>query len=163
MLVERVACIWASGVRRRRKHIVEFDDADDVGGVAAARAFGVVRVDGSPFDGRDGGLDEAGFVERVCVDERLDVVFVADCQAGVDGGGGAAPVFVELEAADARFGLLLEGAEFGIVAFSCYAVVHRECVDGLEHLSDVCLAWSAGCCVCTCAGSCAASEHSRDA
>ena len=82
-----------------------FDDGDDVWCVAAAGAFGVVGVDCAVFEGGDGGFDEAGFVEGVGVDEALDVVLVADGEAGVDCDGCAAPVFVQFEAADACFGL----------------------------------------------------------
>ena len=55
-----------------------FNDGDNIRGVAAAGAFGVVGVDGPVFEGCDGGLDEAGLVEGVGVDEALDVVFIAD-------------------------------------------------------------------------------------
>jgi len=82
-----------------------FDHRDDIRSVATAGAFGVVSVNSTVFESGDGGFDEAGFIERVGVDETLNVVFVADAEAGVDGGGGGAPVFVEFEAADTGFGL----------------------------------------------------------
>lgn len=49
------------------------DHGDDIGCVTAAGAFCVVSVDGASVDGFDRGLDEAGLVEGICVDEHLDV------------------------------------------------------------------------------------------
>ncbi len=56
-------------------------DADDVGGVTAARTFGVVGVDGAARDGADGVFDEAGLVEGIGVDGDLDVKLVGDTEA----------------------------------------------------------------------------------
>ena len=53
--------------------------------VAATGAFGVVRVNSAVFEGGDGGFHEAGLVERVGVDEDLDIVFVGDAGGGVSG------------------------------------------------------------------------------
>jgi len=78
VLVQGVPGEGPGGIRAGGEHVGVFDDGDDVRGVAAAGAFGVVGVDGPVFEGRDGRLDEAGFVEGVGVDEALDVVFVAD-------------------------------------------------------------------------------------
>ena len=44
--------------------------------MAAAGTLGVEGVDGAPLEGGDGGLDEAGFVERVGVDRNLHVHLV---------------------------------------------------------------------------------------
>ena len=46
-------------------------DGDDVGGVAAAGALGVVRVDRAPGDRGQRRVDVAGLVERVGVDGHL--------------------------------------------------------------------------------------------
>lgn len=61
------------------------DDTYNVWSVAATSAFGVVGMDCAVFDSGDGGFDEAGFIECVCMDETLNVEFVADCEAGIDG------------------------------------------------------------------------------
>lgn len=76
-----------------------FHDGNDIRGVAAARSFGVVGVDGAALEGGNGLLDEAGLVEGVGVDAALDVELIADSEAGVDGGRGRAPVFVDFETA----------------------------------------------------------------
>lgn len=54
------------------------DHGDDVWGVAAACTFGVICVNGATLDGVDGGLDETRFVERVGVNETLNVELVAN-------------------------------------------------------------------------------------
>ena len=107
------------------------NDTDDVGSVSASGAFSMVRVDSPVLESGDGLLDEAGFIERVGVDKSLDVIFVTDGEAGVDGCWGGSPVFVEFEAADAGFGLFLERQQIRIVAFARDAVVQRQCVYGL--------------------------------
>ena len=65
------------------------------------------------------------------MDEALHVVFVAHGEAGVDCGGGGAPVFVEFEAAGASFALLAKGNGGGVVAFSCDAEIEGEGIDRL--------------------------------
>ena len=69
------------GIGGRRQDIGQRRDPDDVRRVAAAGAFGVIGVDRAAADGRDGVLDESGFVDRVGVDGHLDVEFVGDRQA----------------------------------------------------------------------------------
>ena len=81
-------------------------DADDVGRMAAAGAFGVIGVNGAAGDGRDGVLDEAGFVDRVGVDRHLHIILVGHAQAGIDRGRRGAPILVQLQAAGAGAHLL---------------------------------------------------------
>jgi len=64
---------------------------DDVGRVSAAGAFGVIGVNRAAFEGADGILEVAGFVEGVGVDGDLDVEFIGDTEATIDGGRGACP------------------------------------------------------------------------
>src|SRR5260221_8796 len=75
--------------------------ADDVGGMAAAGAFGVVGVDGAAGDGGDRVFHETRFVQRIRVDGHLHVELVGDGQTAVDRRGGGAPVFVQFQAAGA--------------------------------------------------------------
>ena len=111
--------------------------ADDVGGMAAAGAFGVVGVDRPAGDGGDGVLDEAGLVQRVGVDGDLHVEAVGDAQAAVDGGGRRAPVFVQLQAAGAGADLLFQRPGQAAVAFAQKAEVDRERLGGLQHALHV--------------------------
>ena len=75
--------VLVEGVHRQRSRGVGAagDDvglaahAEDVGGVAAAGALGVVGVDGAPAERRDGVVDVAGFVQGVGVDGDLHVLF----------------------------------------------------------------------------------------
>ena len=85
-------------------------DPDDVGGVPASRALGVIRVDRPALERPDRVLDEAGLVERVGVDRDLDVHLVGHGERGVDGGRRRSPVLVELEADRARLDLLPQRA-----------------------------------------------------
>lgn len=77
VLVESVASIWTGRVGGRGEHIVVLHDGDDVRCMSASGTLRMVGVDGTVFEGRDCGLNEAGFIERVCVDQGLDVVLVA--------------------------------------------------------------------------------------
>ena len=122
---------------------------DDVGCVSAARALSVVGVDGAVAEGADGLLDEAGFVERVGVDQALHVVVVAYGETGVDGGGCGAPVLVEFEAAGAGGALLSEALGVAVVALAGDAEIEGQLVTGLKHLTDEVLAGRAGCGVCS--------------
>jgi hypothetical protein len=58
-----------------------FDDRNDVGGVAATRAFGVIGVDSAVLEGRDGGFDKARFVQSVGMYEALNIVVIADASS----------------------------------------------------------------------------------
>ena len=68
-------------------------------------------------------------VERVGVDGDLDVVFVGHRQAGVDGGGGGAPVLVQLQPAGAGLDLLLERLGQAAVALAEDARVDRQSLE----------------------------------
>ena len=108
VLVDRVDGERPGGVGAGRQDVGQAGDADDVRGVAAAGTLGVEAVDRPALDRRDRVGEEPGLVERVGVDGDLDVVLVGDRQAGVDDGGGGAPVLVELQAAGAGLDLLRE-------------------------------------------------------
>ena len=120
-------------VGRGRQDIRLAGDADDVGRVTAARAFGVIGVDGAARDGADRVFDKAGFVERVGVNGDLDVEFVGDLQAGIDRGGCGAPVFVQLEANGARAHLFAQRFGESGVAFASETKIHRKRFGGFEH------------------------------
>ena len=108
MLVDRVDRVGARRIGRRRQHVRRAGRLDDVRGVAAARALGVIGVDRASGDRRERGLDEARFVERVGVDRDLDVEFVGDAQRGIDRRRRRAPVFVQLESDRAGLDLLAQ-------------------------------------------------------
>ena len=59
MLVDGVAGEGPRRIGRRRQHVLQARDLDDVGRVAAAGAFGVEGVDGAALERLDGVLDEA--------------------------------------------------------------------------------------------------------
>ena len=94
VFVQRVHSVRPRRVGAGRQDVGEGGDADDVRGMAAARALGVVGVDRPALEGRDGRFDETRLVEGVGVDRDLDVVLVGDAQRLIDGGGGGAPILV---------------------------------------------------------------------
>lgn len=124
------------------------DNRDDVGGVSSARALGVVCVDSSTLERANGLFDEAGFIESVGVDQALHVELVADRETGVNCGGSGAPIFVELEADDSGSTLLFKALRGGVIAFTGYAEVKWDRINGLEHGADVCGRGGAGSCIC---------------
>jgi hypothetical protein len=73
MLVHGVHGIGPRRVRGGRQHVLCAASLDDVGRVAAARAFGVIRVDRAILEGGDGVLDKAGFVQGVGMNRDLNV------------------------------------------------------------------------------------------
>ena len=137
-------------------------DADDVGGVAAAGAFGVERMDRAALEGADGIVDETGLIERVGVDGDLDVEFVGDAETDVDGGGSRAPVLVELETDGAGEDLFAERGGGAAVALAEEAEVHRERFGGLKHAVQVPFSGCAGRGERAVRRAGAAAEHRRD-
>ena len=65
-------------------------------------------------------------------------MLVGDGEAVVDGGGGGAPVLVQLEAAGAGAQMLLAGPRAGGVALAEEAEVQWHAVRGLQHHLDCC-------------------------
>ena len=137
MFVERVHRVGVGRIGRRRQAIGDAGDADDVGRVAAAGAFGVIHVDGAAADGGERILDEAGFVERVGVELDLKVEVVGDLQAGVDGRRHRAPVFVDLQAEAAGLHLLDDRGRLVRIAAAEKAEIDRPMLGGLQHLADI--------------------------
>ena len=109
----------------------------NVGRMAAARAFGVEGAQAAAFGGGDGVLHKAGFVERVGVDGDLHVGLFGHAQAVADGCGRGAPVFVQLETNGTGVDLLVQrGGQAGI-ALAQKTQVHREGVGRLQHALHV--------------------------
>lgn len=93
----------------------------------------------------------------------MNVVGVADGEAGVDRGGSGAPVFVELEAHDAGADLGDEAGRRGVVAFAGDSDVEGNGVGGLEHRADVGGGGCTGCGICAGGGTGAAADEGGDA
>ena len=106
----RVDGVGPRRIGRRRQHVRLAARLDDVGRVAAARAFGVVGVDRAALERRDRVFDEARFVQRVGVDRHLHVDLVGHRQAVVDRRRRRAPVLVQLQADRAGLDLLVAAA-----------------------------------------------------
>lgn len=122
---------------------------DNVGSVATAGAFGVVRVDSTVLESSNGLLDKARLVESVSVDKALDIKLIADGQAGVDGSRCASPVLVKLKTTGTSVDLLAKSLRGRIVSFAGDTDVDREGVTGLKHLTHVVRSRCACRCVCS--------------
>src|SRR3989440_9250377 len=150
-------------VRGRGQAVRLAAGADDVGGVAAARALGVVGVDRPASEGADRVLDEPRLVERVGVDRDLHVVLVCDRERTVDRGRRRPPVLVELEPDRARGNLLAEGVGRGGVALPEKAQIDRKRLGSLEHTVDIPRPGRARRRVGACGGARAPAHHRREA
>ena len=137
MLVEGVHRVGIGRIGRRRQAIGDAGDADDIGRMAAAGAFGVIHVDGAAADGGERVLDEAGFVERVGVQLHLKIEVVGDGETGVDRCRHRAPVFVNLQADAAGFQLLDERSGLVRIAAAEETEIDRPVLGGLQHLADI--------------------------
>ena len=105
--------------------------------MAAAGTFGVEGVNRASLDGGDRVFHEAGFIQGVGVDAHLHIHPIGHRQAGIDGGGRGAPVFVQLQAAGAGAHLFFQGFRGAGVAFAEKAQVHRQAFRCLKHSPDV--------------------------
>ncbi len=144
MLFQRVDGVGHGRVGGTGDHVLAGHDLDDVGRVAAARAFGVEGVDGAARDGLERVLDEAALVQRVGMDHHLHVHRVGHGQAAVDGAGRGPPVLVQFQRAGAGAHLFLQRLGQAGIALAREGEVHREGIGGLHHPHQVPRAGGAG-------------------
>ena len=130
-------------IRGGRKDVRLAAQPDDVRRVSASGTLGVIGVNRAPGNRPDRVLDEAGFVQRVGMDRDLDVEFVGDRQALIDGGRCRAPVFVQLPPDGARKDLLSERIGPRSVALAEKSEIERKRLERLVHAADVPRAWRA--------------------
>src|SRR5258708_3485114 len=125
VLVQRVDGVGPGWIGRAGKNIWFAANPDNVWRMSSAGAFGMIAVYSASFDRRDGRIHETRFVECVGMDGCLDIMFVGDAEAAINGGWSPTPVFVELEA-DGSSGDLLgqTGGQRGI-AFAGEAKIKR--------------------------------------
>ncbi len=117
--------------------MVSAADLDDVGGMPAARAFGVEGMNSSAFHGGDGVFDKARLVQRVRVDHHLNVHRIGHREAAVDGRRRRAPILMQLHRAGARVDLFLKRCGQACVALTRKSEVHREGICRLHHAAKV--------------------------
>src|SRR5579885_1504075 len=84
MLLDGVYREGPGRIRGAGEHVGLGGNLDDVRRMPAAGAFRVEGVYRAPADGANCVFHEAGFIEGIGVNGGLNVVFVADVQAGVD-------------------------------------------------------------------------------
>ena len=137
MLVDGVDRVGPRRVGRRRQHVREPAQFDDVGGVPAARALGVKGVDVAPLEGGDRVLDKPAFVERVAVDRNLDVKPFGDAEAGVDSGRRRPPILVQFQRDGAALDHLDQRLWLGRVALAEKPEIDRQPLSRLEDPREV--------------------------
>ncbi len=62
MFIDGIDRIGPGRIGRRGQDIGEHSSADDIGGMSAARAFGMIGVDHATRDGLERSFEKAGFV-----------------------------------------------------------------------------------------------------
>ncbi len=133
MLIECVGRIGPGWVGTRRQHVGQATHTDDIGRMAAARAFSMERVDGSSLERRNGALDKARLVQGVGMEGDLHVERISHRQATVDCSRRRPPVLMQLQAAGASQNHLLECTRLARIAFAKQADVHWHGFGGLQH------------------------------
>jgi len=121
------------------------------------------RTFGSPHTRMKGVVDETRLVERVGMDGDLDVEFVRDAEADIDGCGRGSPILVQLEPDRAGQDLLAQGPGGAAVPLAEEAQIHRVGLGCLEHAVDVPSAGGACGRVRAVCGTGSSAEHGRDA
>ena len=109
VLGDGVHAVGKRRIRRRREHVVDAGELEDVRRMTAAAPLHVVRVQDPAVEHGEGVLDGHGLVEPVGVEGDLDVELVGDAQRGVDRAQGRAGVLVHLEPAHVRADRLADG------------------------------------------------------
>ena len=137
VLVEGVDGVGVGRVGRGRQAVQVPAAGDDVRGVAAAGAFGVIHVNSAAVDRGERIFQEAGLVQRVGVQLHLKVQLVGHREAGVDHRRHRTPVLVNLQPQRAASELVNQRARLGGVAAPEKPEVDRPLLRGLKHLADV--------------------------
>src|SRR3954468_1637971 len=137
MLVDGVDRVRPRRVGGRWQYVGLPAGLDDVGRVPAASAFGVVSVDSTSLESGQGRFYETGLVQRIGMDGNLHVHFVRDGEAIVDCGRRGSPVFVQLQSHGAGSHLFTQRQTQARVALAKQTKIHRECVQRLQHASDM--------------------------
>src|SRR4029077_12086950 len=125
-LFERVHRVRARRTCRGWNHIRAATHFNNVRCMASAGAFGMKRVDRSTLEGGNRIFDKAAFIERICMDQDLNVHVIRNGKAAIDRRGRRTPVFVQLQAASPRFNLLDESSGSTRVSFAEKAEVYGE-------------------------------------
>lgn len=85
-----------------------FYHAYDIWSMATSSTFCMVSVDCAVLECGNGGFHKTRFVECVGMDEALNIEFVADSEAGIDGRWRRTPIFVKFETTCSSLDLLTE-------------------------------------------------------
>src|SRR5262249_49623901 len=117
-LFERVQGVGTRRGRGRWDHIGLTAYLYDVRRMSATGPLGVKGVDSSTFESCDRIFYKTALVQRVCVDEHLDIHVIGDGKAAIDGGGGSAPVLMKLKAARPSLDLLNQTRRQACIAFA---------------------------------------------
>ena len=118
MLIQSIYSEWHGRVCGRRKDVRGCCCFDDVRCMSAAGTFCMICMDSSSSDGIDGVFYASAFVQSICMDGNLYIIFICHIQAMVDNCRCCAPVLMDLESHRTCFDLLDQRFFIRAVSFS---------------------------------------------
>src|SRR5580704_4625335 len=106
---------------------------DDIRCVPASRTLSMEGMDRPSLESCDGVFDKAALVQRVGMDEDLDIHVVGDGEATIDRSRGGTPVLVKLQPTRACLDLFHQTGRQACVALAENTEIHWKGVGCLEH------------------------------
>ncbi|MNE51968.1 hypothetical protein D3C80_1466220 [compost metagenome] len=124
VLVDGVYRVRQRGVGGRGQNIRVRAGCDNIRRMAAARAFGMKRMDGATVNRGQRVLDKTRLVQRVAVQRHLNIHLLGDAQRAVDRRRRRTPVFVNFKTNGPRRDLLAQRVRIRAVAFAEQTNIH---------------------------------------
>ena len=163
MLIERILRKWHCRICRGRKHIRSGSCADDIRGMTATCALGMIGVDCSPINRSERILNASTLVQRIRMNCDLNIILVCDIETMVDDCRCCTPVLMNLESHRACLDLLDQRCLIRTVSFSEKTEIHRILLRRLEHSRKIPRSRCARRRICTVCRSGSSSDHRRHA
>jgi hypothetical protein len=101
--------------------------------MTSSGAFGMKRVDCPALERRDRVFDKAAFIQRIGVDQNLDVHVIRNSETAIDRRGRRAPIFVKLQSASPCLNLFNQASVRTRVTLSEKAEVEGKGICSLKH------------------------------
>ena len=87
--------IGARGIGRGGQYVWLTADFDNIRGMTATRAFGVIGVNGATLEGSNRIIHKPGFIQGIRVNGNLYIKFIGNRERTINRGGRSSPVFVQ--------------------------------------------------------------------
>ena len=159
VLVQCVHCERHSWVCGRWQYIRSGSRFDDVRSMSAACTFCMISVDSSSCESFQCVFNASAFVQCICMDRNLHIIFISCIQAVIDSCRCGTPVFVDLQTHCACFDLFDQWSFVGAVTFAQESQVHWEFLCCFQHFFDVPWSRCASCSISTVCRSCPSADH----